>query len=285
MPKSSMAKVTPARASWSSRGMRVLRVGHDGALGDLEDQPVRRDAMGGKHVHHLGGPIEVDQDVDGQVDGDAEVEAGRPPDPAFGQGVIQDEEGELLDQPIAFRDGDELLGRQHPQLRMWPANEGLGRDDLAIRDSRDGLVVHLEETPVQGSTELPGEAQPELAVPVRPAVVHRDVVAGALRRVHRHVRPLEQGGQGVAVVRSDGDADAGSDVQHRAVQPDGYGDGGVDPVGGGDSRRGVGQIMQQDRELVPAQARHQAGLADRRVEPVGHLLQQQVAGSDDPGCR
>ena len=74
------------RAQLVQQRDRPRRVGHDRALGHLEGEPRRRDAVPAQQAGHLVDQIGVLEAAGGEVDGDAEVDALPPPVGDRGEG-------------------------------------------------------------------------------------------------------------------------------------------------------------------------------------------------------
>jgi hypothetical protein len=185
------------------------RVGHDGALGDLEHQPARRDLPMGQAAGDLLGEGGVQQGAGGDVHRDRQVMTGAVPLGGLAQRGIQDPAGERVVQrrPQLLGHADGALGRgvrqQHgelvaaqpgdgvdpPQHARHPAGD-LGEQPVAVVVA-EGVVDVLEPVEVQqqqgGGTQLPvggPERLPDAVgeqLPVGQAgqrVVQRLVVAG-----------------------------------------------------------------------------------------------------------
>lgn len=103
------------------------------------------------------------------------------------------------------------------------------------------------------------------------------VLALLLGAVHGDVGMLEQGGKIGAVVRVDGDADAGADVQILPVPVERLGQGMQNFVRHVGEILGAGKLLDQHHEFVPALARHRVALAQAVAQALRAFLQQQVA--------
>ncbi|PSK62574.1 hypothetical protein B0E53_05523 [Micromonospora sp. MH33] len=97
-----------------------------------------------------------------------------------------------------------------------------------------------------------------------------------LRVVHGHVGVAHQGGEVLAVLGEEGDADGAAHVQRQAVQRHRLGERRHHPVGPLAGLVGAGEPGYDDGELVAAEPRHQVLLADHLDQPGAHLDQQPV---------
>ena len=191
----------------------------------------------------------------------------------------------LLDHPVPHRhdqagplgDRHELAGRDVAVLRVVPAHERLGAHHLARAevDERHVDEPHLAAlerlAEVAAVLEVLGGDQP-----------HRRVedpdlaLAGALRLVHRDVGIAQQAGRAHAG-RRHGDADAGEhgDVvagdRHRVAQAV------EQSLGDVDRAVDAAAVLEQDRELVAAEAGGGVAGAGGAADAIGDGLQQLVA--------
>ncbi|MFN8092370.1 MAG: hypothetical protein U0599_09150 [Vicinamibacteria bacterium] len=95
------------------------------------------------------------------------------------------------------------------------------------------------------------------------------------RRVHRDVRPAQQGLRLGPVVGGHGDPDVRGDLDRQLLHHERPVEGVEDPVGQLARERGVG-VRQQQAELVAAQARHAVGVPDRVREAAGDVSDDDV---------
>ena len=196
----------------------------------------------------------------------------------LGAGRAQDPFADRDDEPGELRDGDEFARRDEAQLRVAPAQERLGPEDLGRLEVEEGLEVELELVVGDGLAEaaLEGEALDGLGV--HGGRVELVVVAPLLLGpVHRRVGVADERFRVVTVRRIDGDADARRDEELAAVDPEGIVDRFADLPGdlgrvffGGDAR-------DEERELVAAEARDRVALADVLLDALGDLAEQLVA--------
>ena len=160
---------------------------------------------------------------------------------------------------------------------MLPADQRFGADHFARLKLHDRLVVDDELLAFDGAPQFRLQAESGYD-----GVVHRrfeDLESGLALRlggVHRHVGVAQQLIGGVAVL-ADGDADAGADVDLLAQNPEGS------PKGDSNSLRDAGRggdvgVLEQDGELVAAEAGGRVLGAQRRSDSVGRLDQHVVAG-------
>ena len=187
-----------------------------------------------------------------------------------------------LDQPAVLGDRDELAGVEQAALGVVPAHQRLDAGDLAGAEAIDRLVVQLELVALERVAQL--ALGLEAAHGAGPHLGVEELAAGAaalLGPVHRGVGVADQqlgvdgsrvGGPG------DGDADAGGDEVVGAAHRVGLGEGGGDAIGDRDRLVLVGEAVDEDAELVAAEAGDdvagpQVGAQPRRDRP-----QQLVAG-------
>ena len=118
-----------------------VEVVDEAALGELDDEAVKREAgacgelfeeIGEGEVAELDGrDVDADAEVRGQVDGG-------------GEGVEQDVGGELIDPVVLFGGGDEAVGRDEAEGEVVPAGEEFEAVDLAGVECDQRLEVGSE---------------------------------------------------------------------------------------------------------------------------------------------
>ncbi len=198
-------------------------------------------------------------------------------------GRVEDPSGQQLDQAAALGERDELVGRHQPSLGVAPAGQGLDTVHPPCAQVGLGLVVHLQLVAGQSAPQLPHHHQAIGRVAVPLDVVLLDAAPLLLGEVHRDVGVLQQLVEIVAVVRRDGHADAGADVDEQPLEDDGRRELGEQPLGGllGGLAAGAGQ---QHGELVTAEPGngvdlpHGAGqpAADEHEQVVPHVVAEGV---------
>ena len=139
---------------------------------------------------------------------------------------------------------------------MVPANECLDAADVASGQIDFGLVVQDERVGGQGDPKLLQGAQSGVDVGVVGAGVDVVSVSGGLGLVHGDVGPTQQSAQILAVVGEQGDADADVALQGDALQGERLGHHRAQLFGDFDGQVVVG-VLEEDRELIPAQAGQQ----------------------------
>ena len=215
------------------------------------------------------------RDVDAQLEGGRERGA---PLRHLLRGLLEHPVAQRHDQARLLGQRDEFARADHAAQRLVPADECFGLDDAAAGDFHDGLVVQLEFLPVQ----------PLLQVAQQQAAVLRFLLHGRrelaklvaplfLGCVHRQVGVLEQVHAVVAVARVEGQPGADRDVHGVAAQFVGLGHGVQHLAADGVRVHRMAQILQDERELIAAQARHQVGAAHAGLQAACHLAQQLVA--------
>ena len=98
-----------------------------------------------------------------------------------------------------------------------------------------------------------------------------------LGAVQGGVRVAQQAFRRRAILGVKGDADAGADLRHVAVEDEGRDEAPHDPAGQGFHPGPRGRAPPQDHELVAAQAGHRVVRADQIAQPPRHLPEEVVA--------
>ena len=188
------------------------------------------------------------------VDGDRHRQPLRAPPGDLGERRLQHVLRQLGHQPGRLGDGDELVRRDPPALRVHPAHQRLQAGDLAV-EADLGLVVQLDLAGVERAAQIAQQAEPVGGVAVALGLVHLDARAVPLRLVHRHVRAAQQPLGVERVVGEDGDSGAGLQHEGEPVEVERGAERGDqvagDALGAGG---GVGD-GQQHGELVAAEPR------------------------------
>ena len=107
-------------------------------------------------------------------------------------------------------------------------------------------------------------------------VVDRDSEVGFLGDVHRDVGVLQQRGEVAAVIGRDRDADTGLDVEADSFEDERRGQLGTDAPAESLRVYGIGDVRQQDDELVAAEPGDAVAFAQDACQARADLLQQQV---------
>ena len=202
-------------------------------------------------------------------------------DRAVAAGHLQHPAADRDDQAALLGEWDELVGRDVAARRVRPPQQRLDAVDLVLLQADDRLVVDREL--VQRDRLLQVRAQLQ---PLEHALVHRrleDPVAAlavALRHVHGDIGVAEQLlGVGRRAARLDeADADAGAWEHLLAVDLELCLEGAQQPGGRVGSVREVGDAVEEDGELVAAEACDRVGRPDRGAETGCDLPQDAVAG-------
>ena len=220
---------------------------------------------------------EVDRDVERALVGTLLV-----PLEHLAAGALLDPAPDRLDQAALLGDRDEVGRVELAVAGVVPADQGLERGHLAAREVDHRLVVEDELVAFDPLAQLALGLEP--AQRAGPHLGVEELAAGAaafLRPVHRrvgvadqHVRVGGLAGRGTG----DGDPEAGGDEVVGAGDHVGLGEGRRDAIGDRDRLVLVGETVDQDPELVAAEAgddvpRPQVGPQPRRDRP-----QQLVAG-------
>src|SRR5579875_3849605 len=172
--------------------LRALEVQHHRRLGDLQGD-VRRDHV---RVHEEAveavDDARVEQAAGRDVDRHGHLVAGVAPGALLLHGGAQDPPGEWFDEAGLLGDGDELVGGDHAQLGVRPAQQRLEAGDPPRPHLGDRLVPQLELLLDDRPLQVAGEHQAAGRVVVDLGVVDGYVAAGRLGGVHGDVGPLEQ---------------------------------------------------------------------------------------------
>ncbi|HVY08558.1 MAG TPA: hypothetical protein VHB18_00230 [Mycobacteriales bacterium] len=258
---------------------RPLDVTHREGLGDLQAQPISGKAGVVEGATYRLDEVAVLELTCGEVDADADAHAviGLP-GPALPARLAKDVAAEREDQPGLLGERDEVRRGDDAPYRVLPTYECLGIRGATGHGVDERLEVHLDcafddgQAKVRLEVELLHRAGGAAGVLVPPAqslglgVVHgevgvvEEVVTGRARSGHGqpdrqacHDRPTRSHRDRLRHRRHDAVGDA-----VRLVQP-------VD-------------VLEQDGELVAAEARDGVSFADQAGEPRGDLPEQPVAG-------
>ena len=109
-------------------------------FGDLDDQPLGRQATGIEALAEAGDDVRADELARREVDADPRPRDRRAPARGRPARLVDDPVGERSDEPARLGHRDELAGRDQPTV-AHPANEGLVADGLAGPEIDDRLVV------------------------------------------------------------------------------------------------------------------------------------------------
>ena len=236
---------------------RALRVGHDGVLGDLDAEPVRRDP--GVAQQPADGLREVDvEEVRGcDVHRDRDVERPRPR-----RGAVEDARDDALgERPHQARLLDarqECRGHQATVRRVLPAHERLEAAQAAGGDVDLGLEMELELAARDAGAQLAEEDEAVAAVLVALLAVERDAALRSRLAWYIATSACLSSSTAVSrVLREEGDADARVDLHRDAVEHEGLLE--ARRAGGRPRPRrvDVGRRREHDGELVAAEAREQ----------------------------
>ena len=184
---------------------------------------------------------------------------------------------DLVDQPALLGEGDERQGSQQAALGVRPAHQRLHGDDLSADQVEDRLVVDDQLAAIGRATQAGLEVET-----VDRRLVHLvgehlvAVLAGRLGRVHGQVRVAQQlvdaGARGAV-----GDPDARRRADLRGRQRHGCLEHPEDALGDAGGVVGPGQLVDEDGELVAAQAGGGVAGTEARDDPLAHRDQQRVA--------
>ncbi len=267
---------------------RPPRGAHDRGFGELQLEQLRCEPGLGEDPGDIADQVGVPDLPDRDVDGDEDRGVAGPLDlpaprlPACGP---QHPAPQLDDGAVLFRDPDEPIRRQTPELRVAPPDQGLHPAHRAALQIHQRLVLQLELAALDGRPE--GGAEGLAGHPVGVALRVEEGPAGlavGLRPVQRRVRGLHQPGRRGPVRGPLHHADRRGDRQPLPGQVERLLDRGQDAAGQVRELFGAGGVLDQQRELVAAEPGHQvaagaavAGLVGALGQPGGHRGQQPVA--------
>ena len=194
--------------------------------------------------------------------------------------LAQDPAADRDDQPALLGERDELEGRDQAAGGVAPAQQRLDAGDRAVAQADERLVVQLELVALERPLQIGAQLQARHDLLVHGRLEHAvAALALALGDVHGRVGVADQlvgvgGGSGLG----HRDAQAGADDDVVVVELERAGQRLEDPLGGLGGGLDVVDVLQQDRELVAAEAGGGVGGADAGRDPLGHLEQHPVAG-------
>ena len=234
-------------------------------------------------VVHVGHDVRVLQLLDAEVDAHRQRRVERElvlHDLRLAAALAQDPAADRHDQAGLLGERDEAVRLQQAALGVLPAQQRLEPADHTVLEAHHRLVVQLEL--VVGDRALEVGLQLEAG---EHDLVHRGLehpvaaLAVALGDVHGSVGVADQVvGVGGAAVPGHRDAEARAHDQLLLVQPQRLGEGLDDAFGGVRGLLEALHVLQEDRELIPAEAGRRVACANARFESLGHVEQHLVAG-------
>ena len=198
---------------------------------------------------------------------------------AFAAALAQDPAADRHDQAGLLGQRDELVGADHAALGVVPAQQRLDAADRPVLQADDRLVEELELIGRQRALQVGAQLQA-----LQHALVHLGLeeavaaLAVALGDVHRRVGVADQlVGVGHAVLGGDRDAEAAAQRELLVGGGQRRADGLHDALGGVGRLLDALDVLQQDGELIAAEARGGVAGADRQRQALGHLAKHVVA--------
>lgn len=215
----------------------------------------------------------------GDVDGDLNGAAGATlPGEAFDAGAIEDVSAELDDEAALFGDGDEAHRGDGSELGVGPAGEGFEANDGVGGEVEFRLVVDANLVVLDGVAEVAFEHE-AFASGAAEAVAELDdaIFAVALGGEHGAVGLAEKLSAFFAVIGEEADADAGGHANLVAFDFEGLFEDFKGALGGAVGIGAGEDVVEDEGELVAAEAGEGVGLAEAGLEAAGDLAEEDVA--------
>lgn len=190
----------------------------------------------------------------------------------------------FADEPVAEGDDQSrVLGQidefHRRRAHGWeaPADERLHSEHGRRAQIHERLIVEFEFVPLEGTVEVVPRPQPPHGPRIVLQVVELDPSPAAfLGPVHGRVGVSQQGGGGVAAADRQGDRHAGRPEDLAVIELEGFRQRGQNAFGGIAGAGGVVHLLEEDGELVAAEAGHRVTGTHRFPDPLGHGRQQVV---------
>ena len=160
---------------------------------------------------------------------------------------------------------------------MLPAQQGLDRADALGLEIELRLIFERELAAGDGAGEIALEALQLVEIVLDRGAEALAAAARGLGPVHREIGVLQQGLRALAVGREQRDPEARARLPDPGREPEGTIELARDLVGDQGRRLGVGQVREDQRELVAADPGHGVALAQGRAHPLADLLEHVVA--------
>ena len=103
VPKSSIARAKPFAARAVSTTMAKRGLGHHSGFGHFQFQSARRHPVAPTELFEPVREARIGERVDGEVHSHRQVDPAREPPGMLGDGLLQDEGGEVGDDPVTAR--------------------------------------------------------------------------------------------------------------------------------------------------------------------------------------
>ena len=258
---------------------------HKGAFGDLQLQLRGVDGVARQHLAHQGADIVAAELMGGKIHRHGQRrQPCLAPGAGLATGLVQHPAAHRHDHAGFLQGGDELAGRHQALLRVAPAQQRLHPHHAVTAQVQLGLVVQHELVAFQGAAQLAFQVQALEGARVHVGGIETVATATlGLGAVHGRVGVAQQRFRVTAILGVHADADAETEKEFLTFQHEGMAHGVQQFLQDGRHVLGVVQVLQQDGELVPAQARHGVALAQTFGQPPCHGAQQPVAGAVPQG--
>ena len=233
---------------------RGARIAHHGALGDLQDERARFDALGAQQPQDRIAQVRIEDVGCGQVDRELKVQAHAAPGAQLAQRRRQHPVGQRPRAAGALGERHEFRRRDGAELRVRPAHQRLEALHRARRHVDLGLVDEAERVLIDGGAQLGDQQQPAAVLALLADAVYAGAGARLVRLLERHLRALQQLIRAAAVRRVQTHA-----ADHAQLEADA---GAVEAAA--DRRRQLLGVQQRPLGGAVARDRQELGLADAR---------------------
>ncbi|MCY1357833.1 hypothetical protein D9M69_443410 [compost metagenome] len=256
-----------------------LAAAHHRGFGELELEPVGLDAALGDQPFEGRQQLAVLELAERQVDRHVHGRQAAPAQPLHvAQGAGHHPVAERHDQAALLGQRDEFVGTEQAAFAVPPAHQRLEADDAPVGQAQPGLVVQFQFVAAQCLAQLALQVGEAARAAVDALVVDMEGAAlDALGLLHGDVRvPHQRIGAGAGARM--GQAQAAAEQQALAVDQVGFRQRLGEPLAHAFGALRVGAGVEEQGELVAAQARQLVARRQLRLQARHHLEDQAVAG-------
>ncbi len=253
---------------------------HHFILGDLQLQALGRQCVALQRLLNPPDNVAALHPESGHVDRDrADAITGIPPAAQLATGLLQHILVNVGNQAGLARHREELAGGNQAALRMLPAHQCLDTDPATTVEGFLQLIVHAQLATLDGLVQVGFQRQPQPRLLCQILGIEGIAVgASLLGHGHRRVGVLEQLRPICSVCREHRQTNTGTHVHQMARQIKG----GLQQLQ--NALRQLAQLLnpkrslQQQGELIAAQARQGVAVITQLQKALGNQLQQLVTG-------